>query len=255
MHVMRAEVTLERGIGERMRVAEHRLVERPSSARRRRPARVEAQPRRVGSAIVAFSLRRTAAVCHAAASTPSSVRSCAARARKPMRRSHAGAATPPSPGALQIKEVVLDDATMRDRFVICCNSEQPQRDQHVRDRLITQTQSSRSPPATTSALTIAPSCTPQLTASAASPAPADDQHRAAADRPPRRQRRGVPRPARTCGAPATRRRRPDIALGYRDRVGRGDLLKAHGAGARTCTCGWSDEESRPWQLNRHGVRR
>ena len=41
-------------------------------------------------------------------------------------------------GNLQIKEVVLDDGTMRDRFVICRNPEQAQRDQHVRDELIAQ---------------------------------------------------------------------------------------------------------------------
>jgi len=39
-------------------------------------------------------------------------------------------------GNLQIKEVVIDDATMRDRFVICKNPEQAQRDKHVRDELI-----------------------------------------------------------------------------------------------------------------------
>jgi len=39
-------------------------------------------------------------------------------------------------GNLQIKEVVLDDGTMRDRFVICRNPEQAERDQHVRDELI-----------------------------------------------------------------------------------------------------------------------
>jgi transposase len=43
-------------------------------------------------------------------------------------------------GNLQIKEVVLDDGTMRDRFVICRNPEQAQRDKHVRDELIAQLQ-------------------------------------------------------------------------------------------------------------------
>ncbi|MBA3749088.1 MAG: IS1634 family transposase, partial [Solirubrobacterales bacterium] len=43
-------------------------------------------------------------------------------------------------GNLQIKEVVLDDGTMRDRFVICRNPEQAERDQHVRDELIAQLQ-------------------------------------------------------------------------------------------------------------------
>jgi transposase len=43
-------------------------------------------------------------------------------------------------GNLQIKEVVLDDGTLRDRFVICRNPEQAERDQHVRDELIAQLQ-------------------------------------------------------------------------------------------------------------------
>ncbi len=41
-------------------------------------------------------------------------------------------------GNLQIKEVVIDDATMRDRFVICKNPEQADHDKHVRDELIAQ---------------------------------------------------------------------------------------------------------------------
>jgi transposase len=41
-------------------------------------------------------------------------------------------------GNLQVKEVVLDDGTMRDRFVICRNPEQADRDEHVRDELIAQ---------------------------------------------------------------------------------------------------------------------
>jgi hypothetical protein len=41
-------------------------------------------------------------------------------------------------GNLQIKEVVLDSGTMRDRFVICRNPEQADRDQHVREELIAQ---------------------------------------------------------------------------------------------------------------------
>jgi len=41
-------------------------------------------------------------------------------------------------GNLQVKEVVLDDGTMRDRFVICRNPEQAERDRHVRDELVKQ---------------------------------------------------------------------------------------------------------------------
>jgi transposase len=41
-------------------------------------------------------------------------------------------------GNLQIKEVILDEGTMRDRFVICRNPEQAERDKHVRDQLIAQ---------------------------------------------------------------------------------------------------------------------
>jgi transposase len=41
-------------------------------------------------------------------------------------------------GNLQIKEVRVDDATMRDRFVICRNPEQAERDERVRDQLVKQ---------------------------------------------------------------------------------------------------------------------
>lgn len=39
-------------------------------------------------------------------------------------------------GNLQVKEVVIDDATMRDRFVICRNPEAAERDRHVRGQLL-----------------------------------------------------------------------------------------------------------------------
>ena len=41
-------------------------------------------------------------------------------------------------GNLEVKEVRVDDGTMRDRFVICRNPDQADRDKTVRDRLITQ---------------------------------------------------------------------------------------------------------------------
>jgi hypothetical protein len=41
-------------------------------------------------------------------------------------------------GNLRVKEVVVDDATLRDRFVICHNPEQAERDKAVRDALVTQ---------------------------------------------------------------------------------------------------------------------
>ena len=39
---------------------------------------------------------------------------------------------------LRVKEVVIDDGTMRDRFVICHNPEEAKRDQSVRERLLDQ---------------------------------------------------------------------------------------------------------------------
>ncbi|HET6954174.1 MAG TPA: IS1634 family transposase [Acidimicrobiales bacterium] len=39
---------------------------------------------------------------------------------------------------LQVKEVVIDDATMRDRFVICRNPEAAERDRIIRDQLVDQ---------------------------------------------------------------------------------------------------------------------
>jgi hypothetical protein len=41
-------------------------------------------------------------------------------------------------GNLRVKEVVIDDATMRDRFVVCHNPEQAARDQAVRGQLLAQ---------------------------------------------------------------------------------------------------------------------
>jgi hypothetical protein len=41
-------------------------------------------------------------------------------------------------GNLRVKEVVIDDGTMRDRFVVCHNPEQAERDRFVRDQLLTQ---------------------------------------------------------------------------------------------------------------------
>jgi hypothetical protein len=44
-------------------------------------------------------------------------------------------------GNLRVKEVVIDDGTMRDRFVICHNPEQAARDKAVRDQLVAQLRS------------------------------------------------------------------------------------------------------------------
>ena len=41
-------------------------------------------------------------------------------------------------GNLRVKEVVLDDGTMRDRFVICLNPERAERDQAVREQILAQ---------------------------------------------------------------------------------------------------------------------
>ena len=43
-------------------------------------------------------------------------------------------------GNLRVKEVVIDDGTMRDRLVICHNPEEAKRDQQVREQLLTQIQ-------------------------------------------------------------------------------------------------------------------
>jgi transposase len=43
-------------------------------------------------------------------------------------------------GNLRVKEVVIDDGTMRDRFVICHNPEEAKRDKHVREQLLAQIQ-------------------------------------------------------------------------------------------------------------------
>lgn len=41
-------------------------------------------------------------------------------------------------GNLRVKEVVIDSGTMRDRFVVCHNPDQAQRDRYVRDQLLAQ---------------------------------------------------------------------------------------------------------------------
>lgn len=41
-------------------------------------------------------------------------------------------------GNLRIKEVVIDDATMRDRFIVCLNPEQAERDAAIRGQVISQ---------------------------------------------------------------------------------------------------------------------
>src|SRR5450755_2286801 len=41
---------------------------------------------------------------------------------------------------LRVKEVIIDDGTMRDRFVICHNPEEAKRDQQVREQLLAQIQ-------------------------------------------------------------------------------------------------------------------
>ena len=41
-------------------------------------------------------------------------------------------------GNLEVKEVRIDDGTMRDRFVICRNPDQAERDQTVRDQIVSQ---------------------------------------------------------------------------------------------------------------------
>jgi DDE family transposase len=41
-------------------------------------------------------------------------------------------------GNLRVKEVIIDDGTMRDRFVICHNPEEAKRDQQVREQLLAQ---------------------------------------------------------------------------------------------------------------------
>ena len=53
------------------------------------------------------------------------------------------ALAPPRPlphrrGGPRVKEVVIDDGTMRDRFVICHNPEEARRDESVREQLLAQ---------------------------------------------------------------------------------------------------------------------
>jgi hypothetical protein len=76
----------------------------------------------------------------APAGTTSSGRSCAAAPPRPTPRSVARAATTASPATSKSKEVVIDDGVMRDRFVICRNPDQAERDRIVREQLLVQLQ-------------------------------------------------------------------------------------------------------------------
>ena len=41
-------------------------------------------------------------------------------------------------GKLRVKEVIIDDGTMSDRFVVCHNPEEAARDKQIREQLLTQ---------------------------------------------------------------------------------------------------------------------
>ena len=93
---------------------------------------------------------------------------------------------------LQVKEVVIDDGMMRDRFVICRNPEQAERDRIVRDQLLdsarrcASTAPTSSPPPRRAALA-------GRAARRAAPVPAHHPGRTAARRPCRGRCRGTPR--------------------------------------------------------------
>ena len=59
-----------------------------------------------------------------------------ARAPRPRRRSPAQGRYHIVAGNLEVKEVVLDDGTMRDRFVVCRNPDEAVRDAAIRERLL-----------------------------------------------------------------------------------------------------------------------
>ena len=111
---------------------------RRSSARSRRTCGPGGWGGWCGSRTGASTRRRTGATSSAAATTTSWARSCAARAPRPGRRSPVRAATTVVAGNLEVKEVVVDEGTMRDRFVICRNPEEAERDAAVRQQLLEQ---------------------------------------------------------------------------------------------------------------------
>ena len=125
-------------------------------------------------------------------------------------------------GNLRVKEVVIDDATMRDRFVVCHNPEEADRDKSVRDQLLAQLgdaiagsdQLNRPRAKLAGELQGHPG---------AQPVPAHHPRRAATRRPTSRRGRGPPRrqvPAPHLGPDAVRRRRrPGLQAAPRGRTG------------------------------------
>ena len=103
-----------------------------------RPARLEAARGWCGSPTAASTRPRTAATCSAPAGTTSSARSCAATPSEAQAALARQGRYRTVAGNLEVKEVRIDDGTMRDRFVICRNPDQAERDQAVRDQLLAQ---------------------------------------------------------------------------------------------------------------------
>ena len=103
-----------------------------------RPAGLEAGHGWCGSPTGGSPRPRTAATCSAPAGTTSSARSCAGQPKRPPPHSPAKGRYHPVAGNLRVKEVVIDDGTMRDRFVVCHNPDEAARDEAVRDQLVAQ---------------------------------------------------------------------------------------------------------------------
>ena len=117
-------------------------------------------------------------------------------------------------GNLEVKEVRVDDGTMRDRFVICRNPDQAERDKAVRDQLIAQLEDAIADSDQLSRGRARQARRPPAGQARTEAVPAPDPWRPAPDRPRRRARRGAPRRQ----VPAAQHRPDPDRRGHRARL-------------------------------------
>ena len=171
-----------------------------------RPARLEARPGGVG--------RRPRLSVGGEPPLPAARRRALHRRREAprqrqgsqARRSRARAATRRRRATCASRRSCVDDGTMRDRFVICHNPDEAERDQAVREQLHRPARATRSPAATGSRGRRARRRSParSQTKRGLQALPPPDQERPAPDRPRRGHRRGAPRRQVPRSRPPTR---------------------------------------------------
>jgi hypothetical protein len=117
-------------------------------------------------------------------------------------------------GNLEVKEVRVDDGTMRDRFVICRNPDQAERDRAVRDQIVAQLEDAIAGSDRLGADERDELACPPASQARPEALPAPDHRRPAARRPRRRARRAAPRRQ----VPAAQQRPDAERRGHRARL-------------------------------------